>query len=59
MIPKGEKTSYAIKKQTHKGALNANINISAVISLKMLSISEIENKFILNQIEKINSEISD
>ena len=28
-----------------KGALNANINVYTVFSLKMLSINEIDNKF--------------
>ena len=32
-----------------KGALNANINICTTFSLKMLGISENDNKFLLNQ----------
>ena len=48
--PKGGKNKLCNKITHMKGALNANINVCTVISLKMLRIIEIDNKFHLNQI---------
>ena len=42
-VKKLQKTVYT------KGALNARINVCTIVSLKMLSIIEIDNKFVLNQ----------
>ena len=50
---KGRKNKFCNKIIHTKGALNANINVCIVVSLKMLSINEIDNKFPLKS-KKIN-----